>query len=59
MNKALQSAENKARLRDFENEREKSKNDFYGVDQEEIDQAIQTVSKAAGGKEVYFGIKNP
>ncbi|MDF2052754.1 winged helix-turn-helix transcriptional regulator (plasmid) [Priestia megaterium] len=57
VNKALQSAENKARLRDFENEREKSKNDFYGVDQEEIDQAIQTVSKAAGGKEVYFGIK--
>ncbi|WP_025907914.1 winged helix-turn-helix transcriptional regulator [Priestia flexa] len=53
----LAEAEKKARLRDLEIEREKSKNDFHGVDQKEIDQAIQTVSKAAGGKEVYFGIK--
>ncbi|MFE7084268.1 winged helix-turn-helix transcriptional regulator [Priestia megaterium] len=57
MNKALQSAESRAKLRDLENQREKFKNDFHGVDQKEIDQAIQTVSKAAGGKEVYFGIK--
>lgn len=53
----LAEAEKKARLRDLEIEREKSKNDFHGVDQKEIDQAIQIVSKAAGGKEVYFGIK--
>lgn len=53
----LAEAEKNARLRDLEIESEKSKNDFYGVDQKEIDQAIQTVSKAAGGKEVYFGIK--
>jgi response regulator of citrate/malate metabolism len=53
----LAEAEKNARLRDLEIEREKSKNDFHGVDQKEIDQAIQTVSKAAGGKEVYFGIK--
>ncbi|PFL59767.1 hypothetical protein COJ36_28685, partial [Priestia megaterium] len=53
----LSEAERNARLRDLEIESEKSKNDFHGVDQKEIDQAIQTVSKAAGGKEVYFGIK--
>jgi len=53
----LAEAEKNARLRDLEIEREKFKDDFHGVDQKEIDKAIQTVSKAAGGKEVYFGIK--
>jgi len=49
--------EKKARLRDFENEKEKFKHDYNGVDQEEVNKATETLSKATGGKEIYIGTK--
>lgn len=50
-------AENNARIRDFKNESEKFKHAYHGVDQEEINKAMETLSKATGGKEIYIGIK--
>ncbi|WP_035319787.1 helix-turn-helix domain-containing protein [Priestia flexa] len=50
-------AESKARKRDFQNQKEKFKQDHHGIDQEEVNNAMKTLSKATGGKEVFIGIK--
>ncbi|MEC3533200.1 helix-turn-helix domain-containing protein, partial [Bacillus thuringiensis] len=46
-----------ARIRDFENEKEKFKQDHNGINQEEVNQAMQVLSKATGGKEIFIGTK--
>lgn len=50
-------AERKARKRDFENENEKFKQVHNGIDQEELNDAMKTLSKATGGKELFIGTK--
>ncbi|MED2483696.1 MarR family transcriptional regulator, partial [Bacillus thuringiensis] len=40
--------EKNARIRDFENEKEKFKQDHNGINQEEVNQAMQVLSKATG-----------
>jgi hypothetical protein len=50
-------AERNARKRDLENQKEKFKHDHHGVDQEEVNKSMQTLSKATGGKEVFIGTK--
>lgn len=50
-------AENNARTRDFKNTNEKFKQDHHGVDQEEVSNAMKTLSKATGGKEIFIGTK--
>ncbi|KXY40013.1 hypothetical protein AT268_28060 [Bacillus cereus] len=49
--------EKNARIRDFENEKEKFKQDHNGINQEEVNQAMQVLSKATGGKEIFIGTK--
>jgi predicted transcriptional regulator len=49
-------AEQNARLRDLEVEKEKSKEDHHGIEQEEVNQAMETLSKATG-KDIYIGTK--
>ncbi|MEF3225902.1 helix-turn-helix domain-containing protein [Campylobacter jejuni] len=50
-------ANRNARERDFKNEKEKLKQDYHGIDQEEVKKAMETLSKATGGKEVFIGTK--
>lgn len=50
-------AEKSARKQDFEIKNEKFKSDHYGVNQEEVNNAMKTLSKATGGKEVFIGTK--
>jgi predicted transcriptional regulator len=50
-------AERNARKRDLEVEDEKFKQDHHGIDQEEVNNAMKTLSKATGGKEVFIGTK--
>lgn len=50
-------AESKARKKDFQNQKEKFKQDHHGIDQEEVNNAMKTLSKATGGKEVFIGTK--
>ncbi|MEN3156742.1 helix-turn-helix domain-containing protein [Priestia aryabhattai] len=50
-------ADQNARLRDLEIEKEQLKEEYHGVDQEEVNQAMKTLSKATGGKEIYIGTK--
>ncbi|MDH2448991.1 helix-turn-helix domain-containing protein (plasmid) [Priestia megaterium] len=49
-------AEQNARLRDLEVEKEKFKEDHHGIEQEEVNQAMETLSKATG-KDIYIGTK--
>ncbi|MGA4467099.1 MarR family transcriptional regulator [Bacillus bombysepticus] len=49
--------EKNARIRDFENEKEKFKQDHNGINQDEVNQAMQVLSKATGGKEIFIGTK--
>lgn len=51
-------AERNARKRDFEIESEKFKNDHNEVSKEDLEKALQIVSKATG-KEHYIGTKKP
>lgn len=53
----FKQVEKNARIRDFENEKEKFKEDHNGINQEEVNQAMQVLSKATGGKEVFIGTK--
>ncbi|MFH4094788.1 MarR family transcriptional regulator, partial [Acinetobacter baumannii] len=41
----------------FENEKEKFKQDHNGINQEEVNQAMQVLNKATGGKEIFIGTK--
>lgn len=50
-------AERNARERDLQNQKEKFKHDHHGVDQEEVNKSMQTLSKATGGKEVFIATK--
>ena len=50
-------AEQNARLRDLEAEKEKFKEEYHGVDQDDVNKAIEVLSKATGGKEIYVGTK--
>jgi hypothetical protein len=52
----FEQAERNARKRDFENDTEKFKQDHHEVSKEELDKALQIVSKATG-KETYIGTK--
>lgn len=52
----FEQAERNARKRDLENEKEKFKNEHNGVDQEVVNQAMETLSKATG-KDIYIGTK--
>lgn len=54
--KNFEQAEKNARKRDFENEKEKFKQGYRGVDQEEANNAMKTLSKATG-KEVFIVTK--
>ncbi|WJE14014.1 helix-turn-helix domain-containing protein (plasmid) [Halobacillus sp. ACCC02827] len=45
-------AEKKARERDFDNKKEKFKEDHYGVSEEQFQKSMETISKATGGKEI-------
>lgn len=53
----FKEAEKNSRTRDFKNTKEKFKQDYHGVDQEEVNNAMKTLSKATGGKEVFIGTK--
>ncbi|HDR4351290.1 MULTISPECIES: MarR family transcriptional regulator [Bacillus cereus group] len=53
----FKQVEKNARIRDFENENEKFKQDHNGINQEEVNQAMQVLSKATGGKEIFIGTK--
>ncbi|WP_110112043.1 helix-turn-helix domain-containing protein [Bacillus sp. CGMCC 1.16541] len=52
-------AERNAKKRDLENKKEKFKQDHHGVSQDEFDKAMQTMSKATGGKEIGIYTKRP
>jgi len=49
-------AEKNARKRDLEIQKENFKNEHNGVDQEAVNQAMETLSKATG-KDIYIGTK--
>ncbi len=53
----LNEANRNARKRDLKNEKEKLKQDYHGIDQEEVKRAMETLSKATGGKEIFIGTK--
>lgn len=53
----FEQAERKAKKRDLENSKEKFKHEHHGVNQEEVDNAMKTLSKATGGKEIFIGTK--
>ncbi|MGN4512203.1 MarR family transcriptional regulator [Bacillus cereus group sp. MYBK242-2] len=53
----FKQVEKNARIRDFENEKEKFKQDHNGINQEEVNQAMQVLNKATGGKEIFIGTK--
>lgn len=54
--KNFEQAEKNARKRDFKNQKKKFKQDHSGVDQEEANNAMKTLSKATG-KEVFIVTK--
>jgi DNA-binding transcriptional regulator YhcF (GntR family) len=54
---AFDQAEKKARKKDLQNEKEKFKHNHHGIDQEEVNKAMETLSKATGGKEIFVGTK--
>lgn len=52
----LAEAERNARLRDFEVEKERAKADYHGIDQDEVNKAMETLSQATG-KDIFIGTK--
>lgn len=50
-------AEQKAKQRDLEIENQRFIEEHNGVDQGEVDRALNILSKATGGKEIYIGTK--
>ncbi|MGF2800669.1 MarR family transcriptional regulator [Bacillus cereus] len=50
-------AEQKAKERDLELEKQQFIEEHNGVDQGEVDEALNILSKATGGKEIYIGTK--
>lgn len=50
-------AEQKAKQRDLEIERQQFTEEHNGVDQGEVDKALKVLSQATGGKEIYIGTK--
>jgi len=55
----LGQAERNARKRDFENQKEKFKQDHHGVDQKEADDALKTLSKATGKEILVITKRSP
>ncbi|MED2697046.1 MarR family transcriptional regulator [Bacillus thuringiensis] len=53
----FKQVEKSAKIRDFENEKEKFKQDHNGINEEEVNKAMQVLSKATGGKEIFIGTK--
>jgi len=53
---SFEQAEKNARKRDLQNQKEKFKNEHNGVDQEAVNKAMETLSKATG-KDIYIGTK--
>lgn len=51
------SASKNARVKDLNKEKQSLKNQYHGVDSEEVNEAMKTLSKATGGKEIYVGTK--
>lgn len=52
-------AERNAKKRDLEVQNEKFKQDHHGVSQDDFEKAMQTMSKATGGKEIGIYTKRP
>lgn len=52
-------AEKNARKRDFEVEKEKFKQEHNGMDQEEVQKAMEVISKATGKDVVFYTKKSP
>lgn len=52
-------AEKNARLRDFENQKKDFKEKHNGVEELELEQALNTLNRATAGKNVYVGTKRP
>lgn len=50
-------AERNARLRDFQNQKEDFKEKHNGVDEQELEKALSTLSQATSGKNVYVATK--
>lgn len=50
-------AERNARLRDFQNQKEDFKEKHNGVDEQELEKALSTLSQATAGKNVYVATK--
>lgn len=50
-------AEKNARLRDFENQKEDFKEKHNGVEEQELEQALNTLNRATAGKNVYVATK--
>ncbi|HDR4897781.1 TPA: MarR family transcriptional regulator [Bacillus cereus] len=50
-------AEQKAKQRDLEIEKQQFIEEHNGVDQGEVDKALKVLSQATGGKEIYIGTK--
>ncbi|MFE6140088.1 helix-turn-helix domain-containing protein [Bacillus sp. NPDC057893] len=50
-------AEQKAKERDLEIEKQRFIEEHNGVDQGKVDEALNVLSKATGGKEIYIGTK--
>ncbi|MCY8235391.1 helix-turn-helix domain-containing protein [Priestia endophytica] len=57
MIKGSSRASKNTRVRDINKEKQKMNNEYHGVDQEEVNEAMKTLSKATGGKEIYIGTK--
>jgi len=56
LERKLAEAEKNARLRELETEKERAKADYRGVDQDEVNQAMETLSQATG-KDIFIGTK--
>ncbi|MES9804269.1 MarR family transcriptional regulator, partial [Priestia megaterium] len=56
LGKKLVEAEKKARSRDLKAEKERAKTDYHGVDQDKVNQAMETLSQATG-KDIFIGTK--
>ncbi|MCK2159076.1 helix-turn-helix domain-containing protein [Exiguobacterium sp. 17-1] len=50
-------AERNARLRDFENQKEDFKEKHNGIDEQELEKALNTLNQATAGKNVYVATK--
>ncbi|MED1559417.1 helix-turn-helix domain-containing protein [Bacillus paramycoides] len=50
-------AEQNAKKRDLELGQKRFEEEYHGVDQETLDEALKVLSKATGGKDVYIGTK--